>query len=74
MLGLPLLTGVLIEEQNFAGIIQSEASSLVVNTLLDSFNGNCRGFHDLFGELEPEMHTTEFINIVRVLLVPPHLT
>jgi hypothetical protein len=73
-----LLASCSCSAQNFAGIVQSEASSLVVNTLLDSFNGNCRGFHDLFGELTPEMYPTEFINIVRSLPLLPsfsiHLT
>jgi hypothetical protein len=39
---------------------------LVVNTLLDAF-GQCRGFHDVFGDLPPEKYETEFINIASTL-------
>ncbi|KAF5333504.1 hypothetical protein D9611_002580 [Ephemerocybe angulata] len=50
---------------NFAGIIESEASSLVVNTLLDAF-GQCRGFHDMFNEFSRDKYKTEFINMVLI--------
>ncbi|RXW21959.1 hypothetical protein EST38_g3914 [Candolleomyces aberdarensis] len=52
---------------NFAGIVKSEATMLVVNTLLDSF-GQCRGFHDVFGDLPKEKYDTEFINIASTLI------
>jgi len=48
---------------NFAGIIRSRSSRLVVNTLERSFV-QCRAFHDMFDELPDEKYDTEFINMV----------
>ncbi|TFK71758.1 spermidine synthase [Pluteus cervinus] len=47
---------------NFAGIVKSEASRLVVFTLLKSF-GHCRAFHDLLDKMSPEQYESDFINI-----------
>lgn len=54
------------QSQNFAGIVESESSALIVNTLLDSFQ-QCRAFHDIFGEFPKEQYKTEFINVVRFM-------
>ncbi|TFK43670.1 spermidine synthase [Crucibulum laeve] len=48
---------------NFAGIIRSESSRMIIHTLERSF-GNCRAFHDMFGELSDEIYDTDFINMV----------
>jgi hypothetical protein len=49
--------------QNFAGILRSLSSRLVINTLEKSF-AQCRAFHDLFDELTDEKYDTEFLNMV----------
>ncbi|KAF8646374.1 hypothetical protein AX16_007240 [Volvariella volvacea WC 439] len=48
---------------NFAGIVKSDASRMVIFTLMRSFR-QCRAFHDLIDELTPEKYETEFINMV----------
>ncbi|KAF9534772.1 hypothetical protein CPB83DRAFT_842919 [Crepidotus variabilis] len=48
---------------NFAGILQSESSRLVINTLEKSF-GQCRAFHDAFEAVPEDKYTDEFINMV----------
>ncbi|KAF8969500.1 spermidine synthase [Flammula alnicola] len=48
---------------NFAGVLRSQSSQLVVNTLEKSFR-QCRAFHDMFSTLLEEKYDTEFINIV----------
>ncbi|KAF8165481.1 spermidine synthase [Crassisporium funariophilum] len=48
---------------NFAGILKSESTRLITNTLERSF-GQCRAFHDMFDELSDEKLETEFINMV----------
>ncbi|KIM46329.1 hypothetical protein M413DRAFT_441412 [Hebeloma cylindrosporum] len=48
---------------NFAGILRSRSSRLVINTLEKSF-GQCRAFHDVFDGLNDEKYDTEFINVV----------
>ncbi|KAF9450143.1 spermidine synthase [Macrolepiota fuliginosa MF-IS2] len=48
---------------NFAGIINSESSRMVLNTLEQSFK-QCRAFHDWMQPLEDDQYNTEFINMV----------
>jgi len=48
---------------NFAGMIKSEASRLISQTLAESF-ATCRAFHDSADKLPEERYETEFINIV----------
>jgi len=36
---------------------------MVLHTLEKSF-GQCRGFHDLFGDLSEEQYATDFVNMV----------
>ncbi|TFK28866.1 hypothetical protein FA15DRAFT_611603 [Coprinopsis marcescibilis] len=48
---------------NYAGIVDSESTRLVVNTLLKTFK-QCRGFHDFFEDFSEERFSTEFINMV----------
>ncbi|PPQ63423.1 hypothetical protein CVT24_004933 [Panaeolus cyanescens] len=48
---------------NFAGVLSSLSSRLVVSTLEKAF-GQCRAFHDMFDEFPEEKYATEFINMV----------
>lgn len=48
---------------NFAGIIHSESSKLITNTLERSFP-QCRAFHDMSEDLPEEKYDTEFVNLV----------
>ncbi|RDB19898.1 hypothetical protein Hypma_012759 [Hypsizygus marmoreus] len=48
---------------NFAGIMKTESTKMVLLTLEKSF-GQCRAFHDLFGDLTDDKYDTDFINIV----------
>ncbi|KDR83895.1 hypothetical protein GALMADRAFT_236367 [Galerina marginata CBS 339.88] len=48
---------------NFAGLLKSTSSRLIIHTLEKSF-GQCRAFHDLFDTLPEEKYDTEFINMV----------
>ncbi|EAU86927.2 spermine/spermidine synthase [Coprinopsis cinerea okayama7 len=48
---------------NFAGVVNSEATRLVLNTLLNSFD-QCRAFHDFFDEFTEDIYNKEFINMV----------
>ncbi|KAF8913768.1 spermine/spermidine synthase [Gymnopilus junonius] len=48
---------------NFAGILRSTSSRLIINTLERSFR-HCRAFHDLFEPLSEEKYDSEFINMV----------
>lgn len=53
--------------QNFAGVLKSQSSRLVINTLEKNFK-HCRAFHDMFNTLEADKYQTEFINMVGPLL------
>ncbi|KAJ7752763.1 spermidine synthase [Mycena maculata] len=48
---------------NFAGMIISDASRMISQTLAKSF-GNCRAFHDSQGIIPEADYSTEFINLV----------
>ncbi|KAF7352559.1 Spermidine synthase [Mycena venus] len=48
---------------NFAGMIKSDASRMISQTLKTSF-GNCRAFHDSQGGIKEEEYETELINLV----------
>ncbi|KAJ7228376.1 spermidine synthase [Mycena pura] len=48
---------------NFAGMIISDSSRMISQTLKRSF-GNCRAFHDSFEDISEQQHGTEFINLV----------
>ncbi|KAJ7094525.1 spermidine synthase [Mycena belliarum] len=48
---------------NFAGMIISESSRMISQTLLKSF-GNCRAFHDSQTIIPEEKYETELINLV----------
>jgi len=55
---------------NFAGILRSISSRLIINTLERSFS-QCRAFHDLFDPLPDEKYDTEFINMVLFCTASP---
>ncbi|KAJ7498664.1 spermidine synthase [Mycena latifolia] len=48
---------------NFAGMIRSDSSRMISQTLSKSF-GNCRAFHDSQGDIPEEKYETELINLV----------
>ncbi|KAF8076632.1 spermidine synthase [Lyophyllum atratum] len=48
---------------NFAGILKSDSTKMVLLTLEKSF-GQCRAFHDLFGEMTDAQYDVDFINVV----------
>ncbi|KAF9481168.1 spermidine synthase [Pholiota conissans] len=48
---------------NFAGVVKSKSSLLVIGTLEKNFK-HCRAFHDMFNTLEEDKYETEFINMV----------
>lgn len=56
------LTDILME--NYAGVLRSQSSKLVINTLEKNFK-QCRAFHDMFDTLEESKYDTEFVNMVR---------
>jgi spermidine synthase len=56
--------------QNFAGIVNSESTKLVFNTMMEAF-GQCRAFHDYFEKFTDQTYNEEFLNMVRrVWLLP----
>ncbi|KAJ6538540.1 spermidine synthase [Mycena vulgaris] len=48
---------------NFAGMIRSDASRMISQTLAKSF-GTCRAFHDSQGKIPEKQYETELINLV----------
>jgi len=48
---------------NFAGVLKSDSSKMVLYTLEKSFR-QCRAFHDWFGDLSEEKYEVEFVNMV----------
>ncbi|KAF5387657.1 hypothetical protein D9615_000594 [Tricholomella constricta] len=48
---------------NFAGILKTDSTRMVLQTLEQSF-GQCRAFHDLFNEMTEEQYDVDFINVV----------
>lgn len=64
----------ILREQNVVGVVKSESSKLIVNTVERSF-GLCRAFHDLLDSFTEEKYNTEFINMVRLFMAQEkHLT
>ena len=53
--------------ENYAGVLRSQSSRLVINTLEKNFK-QCRAFHDVFDTLEEDKYDTEFVNMVCVLV------
>ncbi|GLB34029.1 putative spermine spermidine synthase [Lyophyllum shimeji] len=48
---------------NFAGILKSDATKMVLLTLEKSF-AQCRAFHDLFAEMTDAQYDVDFVNVV----------
>lgn len=54
--------------QNFAGVLRSESSRLIITTLEQSFE-QCRAFHDMLDTMAEDKYDTDFVNMVCVLLL-----